>query len=79
MMNRRDLLRHGSVAAGALGLSALPLQWTAAAEPTSRKKVLMFTRSQGFEHSVVKRKNADLIEEMYEAGSRTRSGEEARA
>ena len=61
MMNRRDLLRHGSVAAGALGLSAFPFQRTAAAEPTSRKKVLMFTRSQAFEHSVVKRGKKDEL------------------
>lgn len=52
-MNRRDLLKAG--AAGlALGLSPFPFGWTARADEP-KKRLLMFTRSQGFEHSVVKR------------------------
>ena len=56
-MNRRDLLRS---AGAALALQALPfpLAWTA--EEKAKKKILMYTRSQGFEHSVVRRgKNGD--------------------
>lgn len=51
-MNRRDLLKTGAVAA--LGLSAFPFGWTARADAPKRR-LLMFTRSQAFEHSVVKR------------------------
>ncbi len=58
-MNRRDLLKAG-LAGLALGVSPFPLGWTAGAE-ASRRRLLMFTRSQGFEHPVVKRgKNDEL-------------------
>src|SRR5437868_2397054 len=58
-MNRRQLLETG--AAGlALGLSPFPLGWTARAD-APKKRVLMFTRSQGFEHSVVKRGKGDTL------------------
>jgi uncharacterized protein len=50
-MNRREMLKAASAV---LGLSAFPLGWTAAAEPR-RQKVLYFTRSVGYEHSVVHR------------------------
>ena len=54
-MNRRDLLRTGAAAVTALGSSAFPFGWTARAdEPKKKRKVLVYTRSQGFEHSVVK-------------------------
>jgi type 1 glutamine amidotransferase len=53
MMNRRELLRLG--AGAAVGASAFPWGWTHAAEFDKKKKLLMFTRSQAFEHSVVKR------------------------
>jgi uncharacterized protein len=57
-MNRRDLLR-GTAAALAAGSLPFPLAWTA--EDRAKKKVLMYTRSEGFEHSVVKRgKNGEL-------------------
>jgi uncharacterized protein len=59
MMNRRDLLRNGALAVGAA--ATFPFGWVSAAEPTNKKKVFMFTRSQAFEHSVVKRgKNNEL-------------------
>jgi hypothetical protein len=45
--------------AAVLGLSAFPLRWTAAAD-TKPQKVLYFTRSAGFKHSVVDRKNGEL-------------------
>ncbi len=58
MMHRRDLLKT-SLAALAAGAAPFPLAWTApAAEP--KRRILMCTRSQGFEHSVVKRKNGQL-------------------
>jgi len=57
MMNRREMLRTASAAA--LGTAAFPLGWTSAAEG-AKKRLLMFTRSQGFEHDVVKRKGDKL-------------------
>jgi type 1 glutamine amidotransferase len=58
-MNRRDLLKAG-LAGLALGLGRFPLGWAAGAE-TQRRQLLMYTRSQGYEHSVIKRgKNGDL-------------------
>ncbi|MEN6458707.1 MAG: ThuA domain-containing protein [Thermoguttaceae bacterium] len=56
MKRREMLLRTG---AAALGLSALPLRW-AVAEPEKRQKVLYFTRSAGFVHSVVNRQGKPL-------------------
>ena len=49
-MRRREFLLSTGVAA--LGLSAFPTRWVSAAE-TKKQRVLYFTRSQGFEHSVV--------------------------
>jgi type 1 glutamine amidotransferase len=53
-MNRRELLKTG---AGLLALGGLPfpLSWTAAADDKKKKRILMYTRSEGFEHSVVHR------------------------
>ena len=56
-MNRRDMLRTSGAAV--LGLSAFPLRWAAAADKKPQK-VLYFTRSAGFVHSVVNRKNSEL-------------------
>jgi type 1 glutamine amidotransferase len=53
-MDRRELLMCSGAAALALGASLLPFGWAAAAD-TPKKRVLMFTRSQGYEHAVVKR------------------------
>ena len=50
-MNRREMLRIGG--ALALGLASFPMGWAAAQGP--RRRILMFTRSEGFEHSVVRR------------------------
>ncbi len=49
-MNRRDLLKTAS----ALGLSLFPFGWTPAADKP-RRRLLVYTRSQAFEHSVVRR------------------------
>ena len=43
----------------ALGLSAFPARWVSAAG-TKKQRVLYFTRSQGFEHSVVRRNGNEL-------------------
>jgi uncharacterized protein len=51
-MNRREML--ATTGAAALSLAGFPLGWTAQADG-AKKKVLMFTRSQGFEHSSIKR------------------------
>ncbi len=56
-MKRRDVLIGAGVSL--LGASAFPLGWTAAAEKKTQK-VLYFTRSNGFEHEAVKRKNDQL-------------------
>ena len=45
--------------AAVVGLSALPLRWVAAAEK-KKQKVLYFTRSAGFVHSVVDRHGKPL-------------------
>src|SRR5260370_26530433 len=57
-MNRRDMLVRTGAAAVTLGLgrSAIPLGWAVAAD-SPKRRLLMFTRSQGFEHDVVKRPN----------------------
>ena len=59
MLNRRQMLLRTGAAAATVGLSQFPFGWSARADG-SQKRVLMFTRSQGFEHSVVKRKNGEL-------------------
>jgi hypothetical protein len=53
-LDRRDFLR----AAGAVACSAFPFGWTAARDDRPQR-VLMFTRSQGFQHDVVNRKKPD--------------------
>ncbi len=50
IIHRRDLLTAGSAAV--LGMAAFPRGWTAAADP-SRPKLLYFTSSVGYEHSVI--------------------------
>jgi type 1 glutamine amidotransferase len=54
-MNRRDLLRFFGSGAMGLGLSSL-----SAAKTPPRKKILMFTKSSGFEHDMIKRPGAKL-------------------
>ena len=54
MLNRREMLRTSGAAALAAGLSGLPLGWQARAADGKTKKLLVYTRSQTFEHSVVK-------------------------
>jgi type 1 glutamine amidotransferase len=53
-MNRRELLRNTGLAALLLGAAPLARNWLRAADGP-KKKVLMFTRSEGYEHEVVHR------------------------
>lgn len=55
-MKRRQMLL--SAGAAAVGLSTFPMRWVAGAE--KKRRLLYFTRSAGFEHSVVKR-NGDQL------------------
>jgi type 1 glutamine amidotransferase len=63
-MNRRELLRRAGSTAAVLGLSQLsstfPFGWAAAPEK-SKRKLLVFTRSQTFEHSCLKREAPDKL------------------
>lgn len=54
-MKRRDLLLSSGAA---LGLATFPLKLNFAAD-SPRKRVLMFTRSAGFQHSVITRKGEE--------------------
>jgi uncharacterized protein len=56
-MKRREMLVTTGVAA--LGVAGFPLRWISAADQP-KKKILYFTRCQGFEHSVVKRNGGQL-------------------
>jgi type 1 glutamine amidotransferase len=56
-MKRREMML--TAGAAALGLSVLPGNWLAAAEPR-KHKVLYFTRSAGFEHPPVVRQGNEL-------------------
>ncbi|HEV3119340.1 MAG TPA: family 16 glycoside hydrolase, partial [Gemmataceae bacterium] len=60
MINRRQMLVRSGAAVATFGLSQFPFGWQARADQP-KKHVLMFTRSQGFEHPVIKRgKNNEL-------------------
>jgi type 1 glutamine amidotransferase len=54
-MNRRDVLRFFGSGAMGLGLSSL-----SAVKTPARKRILMFTKSSGFEHDMVKRSGDKL-------------------
>jgi type 1 glutamine amidotransferase len=56
-MKRREMMF--ATGAAVLGLSAFPLRW-AAAEDKKKAKILYFTKSAGFVHSVVDRKDQPL-------------------
>jgi len=56
-MNRRDMLvRSGAALTLGLGDSLFPRGWTTAAD-SPKRRLLMYTRSVGYEHDVVKRPN----------------------
>jgi uncharacterized protein len=54
-MNRRQWLQQSSLAALVLGAGRLPQACAAAADISKRQRILMYTRSVGFQHDVVKR------------------------
>ena len=56
-MRRRDFIASTGIAA--FGLSAFPARWAWGAG-TKKQKVLFFTRSAGFQHSVITRQNGKL-------------------
>ncbi|HUJ32039.1 MAG TPA: ThuA domain-containing protein [Candidatus Acidoferrum sp.] len=60
MINRRELLR--SLGGAALGFAGRGVSFASVgtSEPPKRKKILMFTKSSGFEHSVIKRVDGRL-------------------
>ena len=53
-MNRRELLRLGGAAAVGIGLGGFPAAW-AGGRGVAKKRILMFTKSSGYEHSAIKR------------------------
>jgi type 1 glutamine amidotransferase len=56
---RREMLRAMSTAAAGFALGSIPLGW-AAAEDKKPQKVLFFTKSAGFQHPCITRKDDDL-------------------
>ncbi len=59
-MNRRQWLQQTSLAALVLGASRFLPGCSAADDPSKKRRLLMYTRSVGFQHSVVKRNGNDL-------------------
>jgi type 1 glutamine amidotransferase len=59
-MNRREMLLTTGTAAVTAGLSRFPLGWAAAAD-APRRRILMYTRSEGFEHPVIRRPAPDKL------------------
>ena len=71
-MKRRQMLKTASIAV--VGLSTFPLSWVAAAN-AKKQRVLYFTRSAGFVHSVVNRDGGPL---SHSEKVLTRNGEAGR-
>src|SRR5580704_4958476 len=63
MLNRREMLFRSAAVALGLRLTKLPFSFGDDAKP---KKVLFFSKSSGFEHTVIKRKNGQpsLVENI---------------
>jgi type 1 glutamine amidotransferase len=59
-MNRRQWLQQSSLAALVLGAGRFLPESSAADDPSKRGRLLMYTRSVGFQHSVVARKGGEL-------------------
>jgi uncharacterized protein len=58
-INRREMLRNSALLAGGLALSPFIGRGLAAEEGGTRKKVLFFTKSSGFQHSVITRSSKE--------------------
>lgn len=58
MINRRDMLAATAAAASTLGLGAFPNGW-AAEKSGKRRRILMYTRSEGYQHASVSREKAE--------------------
>src|SRR6516162_5065926 len=54
-MNRREMLLRSGAAAAALGMTRFPMGWSSPRDAKKNQHILMFTRSQTFEHSCIKR------------------------
>ena len=61
MSNRRDVLKATGAAAVALAAGAFPFGWSAAADEQTPRKILFFTKSAGYQHSVIKRPAPDQL------------------
>ena len=59
-MNRRQWLQQSTLAALVLGAGRLPRASSAGEDAVKSKRLLMYTRSVGFQHSVVNRKGGKL-------------------
>ncbi len=58
MLNRRELLAATAAAASTYGLGSFPLGW-AADKSGKKRRLLMFTRSQGYQHASVSREKSE--------------------
>jgi type 1 glutamine amidotransferase len=68
MLTRREMLRSAGAAALAAGLSGFPLVRAAPpSDPKKKKRILVYTRSQGFQHSVVEanHKRPSLVDAVW--------------
>jgi type 1 glutamine amidotransferase len=59
-MNRRQWLQQSTLAALVLGTGRLPLASADDPDASKRKRILMYTRSVGFQHSVIARKGGEM-------------------
>jgi type 1 glutamine amidotransferase len=59
-MNRRQWLQRSSLAALLFGAGRLSQTWGAPAPDEKRRRLLMYTRSVGFQHPVIARKGGQL-------------------
>ncbi len=60
-INRRQVLKTAGLSAAGLMLAPWLARMGRAADAETPKKILFFTKSSGFEHSVIKRKNPDAL------------------
>lgn len=62
-VTRRDAIKFVAGAAAALAVTGFPLGW-ARAQDAKAKKILFYTRSQGFQHDVIKRPDNNSDEQL---------------